>query len=138
MEYNELKISNTKENAKKKIITALIVFAVVIIAGAIASVAVIAKNEKKQEFQAFSRFFGPFHSCASPLEYFSIKNMHLCPPIVQVYSERIQKRQFGSNDLLPLCVISPHSRPQYSPPSQTRRCCPRPFPSAHQTGSYAV
>lgn len=52
MEYNELKISNTKENAKKKIITALIVFAVVIIAGAIASVAVIAKNEKKQEESA--------------------------------------------------------------------------------------
>ncbi len=49
MEYNELKISNTRENAKKKIITALIVFVVAITVGAIASAVVIARNDKEAE-----------------------------------------------------------------------------------------
>lgn len=52
MEYNELKISDTKEKAKKKIIIAVIVFALIITAGAVASILAVAEKERHENESA--------------------------------------------------------------------------------------
>lgn len=49
MDYNELKISDTKHSAKKKIIAALIVLAVIVTIGAIVSLSIAHKQSKLEE-----------------------------------------------------------------------------------------
>lgn len=49
MDYNELKISDTKHSAKKKIITALIVLAVIVIIGAAVSLSIALKQSKVED-----------------------------------------------------------------------------------------
>lgn len=49
MDYNELKISDTKHSAKKKIVSALIVLAVIVIIGAVVSLSIALKQTKNED-----------------------------------------------------------------------------------------